>query len=237
VLSLLPVAILAGGLATRLQPLTARVPKSLLPVAGRPFIFHQLEMLRGQGVERVVLCVGHLGEQVRATVGDGATPGLTVSYSFDGEKLLGTGGALKQALSLLGDEFFVLNGDSYLPCSLVDIQRAYLAAQRPALMSVLRNDNRWDRSNVLYRDGELLAYDKHAPLEEMRHIDYGLTILSQTIFAPYHAPVLDLADILRDLSRSGLLAGFEVRERFYEIGSLQGLRDTERFLSHLSGCA
>lgn len=237
-LSPLPVAILAGGLATRLRPLTTHVPKSLLTVAGRPFVFHQLEMLRSQGVERVVLCVGHLGEQVRATVGDGAVPGLTVSYSFDGEELLGTGGALKQALPLLGDEFFVLNGDSYLPCSLAAIQRAYRAARRPALMTVLRNDNRWDRSNVLYRDGEPLAYDKRSPREGMRHIDYGLAVLSQAVFAPYRAArILDLADLLRDLSCSGQLAAFEVSERFYEIGSLEGLRDAELFLSHRQGYA
>ena len=158
-LSPLPVAILAGGQATRLRPLTTRVPKSLLPVAGRPFIFHQLELLQSQGVEHVVLCVGHLGEQLRATVGDGATCGLRVSYSFDGAELLGTGGALRQALPLLGDEFFVMYGDSYLRCSLPAIQRSHHEAQRPALMTVLRNDNRWDRSNVLFGDGRVLAYD------------------------------------------------------------------------------
>lgn len=237
-LSLLPVAILAGGRATRLKPLTERVPKSLLSVAGRPFVFHQLDMLRSQGVARVVLCVGHLGEQVRATVGEGAMPGLTLSYSFDGAELLGTGGALKQALPLLGEEFFVLNGDSYLPCSLDAIQHAYRTANRPALMTVLRNDNRWDRSNVLLRDGELLVYDKHTPRADMRHIDYGLAVLSRAVFAPYSdARVIDLADILRDLSRTGQLAAYEVSERFYEIGSLQGLRDTEVFLSQRAGCA
>jgi NDP-sugar pyrophosphorylase family protein len=233
VLSLLPVAILAGGRATRLRPLTEHVPKSLLSVAGRPFIFHQLEMLRNQGVKRVVVCVGHLGEQVRAAVGDGATPGLTLSYSFDGDELLGTGGALKQALPLLGDEFFVLNGDSYLPCSLAAVQQAYQIAHHPALMTVLCNDNQWDRSNVLFRDGALLAYDKRAPRADMRHIDFGLSILSRAVFARYReARVIDLADILQDLSRSGQLAGFEVTERFYEIGSLQGLKDAEDFLSH-----
>jgi len=238
VLSLLPVAILAGGLATRLGPLTERVPKSLLSVAGRPFIFHQLEMLRDQGVERVVLCVGHLGEQIQAAVGDGATPGLTVGYSFDGDELLGTGGALKQALPLLGSEFFVLNGDSYLPCSLAAVQRAYQIAHRPALMTVLRNDNRWDRSNVLFRDGALLAYDKHAPRADMRHIDFGLSVLSRSAFAQYlGARIIDLADILRDLSRSGQLAAYEVTERFYEVGSLQGLKDAEEYLSQRPGSA
>ncbi len=167
-LTMLPVAILAGGLATRLRPLTesrAEIPARRLPGARSYFI--SSDMLRDQGVDRVVLCVAHLGEQIQAAVNVGAAPGLAVSYSFDGDELLGTGGALKQALPLLGEDFFVLNGDSYLPCSLRRIQSAYRAARRPALMTVLRNDNRWDQSNVLFRNGELLAYDKRAPRPDM----------------------------------------------------------------------
>ena len=229
---MLPVAILAGGLATRFRPLTDRVPKSLLEIAGRPFLFHQLEMLRNEGVDRVVLCVGHLGEQIRAVVGDGRTHGIAIDYSFDGSELLGTGGALRRALPLLGAAFFVLNGDSYLRCPLARIQSAYEASRRPALMTVLRNDNRWERSNVLYRNGEIIEYDKHSPRPDMAHVDFGLSVLSSTVFAPYAAAkVIDLADICRDLSRSGRLAAFEVAERFYEIGSLQGIADTEEFLS------
>lgn len=231
-LRVLPVAVLAGGLASRLRPLTDRTPKSLLNVAGRPFIFHQLELLRGQGVEHVVLCLAHMGEQIRAAVEGALAPGLSVSYSFDGPQLLGTGGALRAALPLLGEEFFVLNGDSYLPCSLQRIQAAYYAARHPALMTIMRNDNRWDRSNVLFNDGRLLAYDKRAPQPQMTHIDFGLSVLSRPVFEPYaRAPVLDLADILHDLSLHGELAAFEVSERFYEIGSVQGLKDTEDFLS------
>jgi NDP-sugar pyrophosphorylase family protein len=233
VLKVLPVAILAGGLANRLRPLTDRTPKSLLSVAGRPFIFHQLELLRGQGVERVVLCLAHLGEQIRAAVDGALAPGLSVSYSFDGPQLLGTGGALRAALPLLGEEFFVLNGDSYLPCSLHRVQAAYHAARHPALMTVMRNDNRWDRSNVLFSGGRLLAYDKRAPQPEMTHIDFGLSVLSRRVFDPYTcAPVPDLADILHDLSLRSELAAFEVAERFYEIGSVQGLKETDDFLSH-----
>jgi NDP-sugar pyrophosphorylase family protein len=232
VLSLLPVAVLAGGLAARMRPLTDRVPKALLPVAGRPFILHQLELLRRQGASHVVLCVAHLGEQIRAAVDAGVAPGLSVSYSFDGARLLGTGGALRQALPLLGEEFFVLNGDSYLPCSLPRIQAAYRSCGRAALMTVMRNDNRWDRSNVRFSDGRLLAYDKHCPRADMAHIDFGLSVLSRTVFAPYaHAEVLDLADVLHDLALRGELAACEVAERFYEIGSPRGLRETEEFLA------
>src|SRR6516162_9667593 len=232
VLRMLPVAILAGGRATRLRPLTDRVPKSLLNVAGRPFIFHQLEMLRVQRIERVVLCVAHLGEQIQAAVGDAAPPGLTVSYCFDGNRLLGTAGALKQALPLLGEEFFVLNGDSYLRCSLPEVQAAYRTAGRPALMTVLRNDNRWDRSNVLFRDGRLLAYDKRAPRSDMSHIDFGLSVLSGAVFTRYaRESIIDLSDVFRDLAQRGELAALEVSQRFYEIGSPQGLTETEKFLT------
>ena len=231
-LSVLPVAILAGGLATRLRPLTDRLPKSLLTVAGRPFIFHQLELLHRQGIERVVLCLGHMGDQIRAAVDAAVAPGLSVSYSFDGARLLGTGGALRRALPLLGAEFFVLNGDSYLPCSLPRILTAYRAAQRPALMTVMRNDNRWDRSNVLFMDGKLLAYDKRAPQADMSHSDCGVSVLSSAVLEPYaQGSVIDLADILHHLAVRGELAAFEVAERFYEIGSLQGLKDTEQFLT------
>ena len=229
---MLAVAILAGGLATRLRPLTDRVPKSLLEIAGCPFIFHQLEMLRNEGVERVVLCVGHLGEQIRAAVGDGRSHGIAIDYSFDGDELLGTGGALRRALPVLGAAFFVLNGDSYLRCPLARIQSAFEASGRPALMTVLRNDNRWERSNVLYKNGQIIEYDKHSPRADMAHIDFGLSVISSAVFAPYAtAKVIDLADICQDLSRSGLLAAFEVMERFYEIGSPQGIADTEEFLS------
>jgi NDP-sugar pyrophosphorylase family protein len=229
---MLPVALLAGGLATRLRPLTDRVPKALLSIAGRPFIFHQLELLKSQGVDRAVLCVGHLGDQVEAAVGDGRTLGLEIRYSFDGPELLGTGGALKQALPLLGDSFFVLNGDSYLPCSLARIQSAYEADGRPALMTVLHNNNRWDRSNVVFRNGELIEYDKKSQRPDMSYIDFGLSVLSSGVFAKYgESKVADLADIWRELARDGQLAAVEVSERFYEIGSPRGIRDAEQFLS------
>jgi NDP-sugar pyrophosphorylase family protein len=218
--------------------MTDRVPKALLSIAGRPFIFHQLELLKNQGIDRVVLCVGHLGDQVKAAVGNGRAFGLAINYSCDGSELLGTGGALKQALSLLGNEFFVLNGDSYLPCSFARVQSGYQAARRPALMTVLRNDNRWDRSNVLFRNGKLIEYDKKFRHLDMSHIDFGLYVLSSDVFSKYRElKVIDLGDICHDLSKNGQLAAVEVSERFYEIGSPQGIRDTEEFLSRQSVCA
>jgi NDP-sugar pyrophosphorylase family protein len=227
----LPVAILAGGLATRLQSLTERTPKSLLPIAGRPFLFHQLELLKRQGVRRVVLCIGHLGEQIRAAAGDGRRFGLSIEYSSDAGRLLGTGGALRRALELLGDDFFVLNGDSYLPCSFADLESAYFAARMPVLMAIVRNDNRWDRSNVFFERGAPVEYDKHSLRTDMRYIDFGVSVFSRAALAEYpEDTVLDLANICRDLSRRGQLSACEVSERFYEVGSLQGIADTEEYL-------
>ena len=229
----LPVAILAGGLANRLRPITETIPKALVKVADRPFVFHQLDWLREEGVRRVVLCVGFLGEQIRDAVGDGRRFGLAVDYSFDGDQLLGTGGALKKALPQLGQAFFVLYGDSYLRCSLADVESAFRAAGMPALMTVLRNGGQWDRSNVLFKDGHLVRFDKRNPSPEMHHIDYGLSVLQSNLFGSYgDVERIDLADVFMALSERNELAAFEVRERFYEIGSQAGLKETEEFLAN-----
>jgi NDP-sugar pyrophosphorylase family protein len=227
---MLPVAILAGGLATRLRPITEKIPKALVEVAGRPFIAWQLEDLARQGVRRVVMCTGYLGEQIEAVVGDGSAFGLDVLYSPDGPVLLGTGGAIKQALPMLGDQFFVLYGDSFLPVDYQAVEASFASSGQPALMTVLRNGNRWDKSNVLFRDGCLQEYNKHAPRPEMEFIDYGLGVLSASVFTDY-APgkPFDLADVYHALSLQGCLAGFEVHERFYEMGSHGGLKETEAY--------
>ena len=222
----LPVAILAGGLATRLHPITETIPKALVEVAGKPFILWQLEYLRRQGVSRVVLCTGFLGEQIEAIVGDGSALELAVSYSQDWPNLMGTGGALKQALPLLDTQFLVLYGDSYLPIDFASVERVFLASGKPALMTVQRNADRWDKSNVLFRDGVIVEYNKQSPTPEMKHIDYGLGALSASVLADKKtAGPLDLADIYHRLSLSGQLAGYEVFERFYEIGSHKGLAE------------
>jgi MurNAc alpha-1-phosphate uridylyltransferase len=220
----LPVAILAGGLATRLYPVTETIPKALVDVAGRPFIFRQLDYLRRQGVVRVVLCVGFLGEQIEAEVGDGSAFGLSVLYSQDWPKLMGTGGALRRALPLLDSQFLVLYGDSYLPINFAAVEQSFLNSGRPALMTVQRNEDRWDKSNVLFQDKVILEYNKRAPTPGMRYIDYGLGAMSAQVLANENETgPFDLADIYHKLSVSGQLAGCEVHERFYEIGSHKGL--------------
>ena len=227
-----PVAILAGGLAARMRPATERIPKALLEVAGRPFIEHQLASLRREGVDRVVLCVGFLGEMIQASVGDGAKFGLSVSYSFDGERLLGTGGALRRALPLLGEHFYVLYGDSYLDIGYAGVQAAYRRSGLPALMTVFRNEGRWDTSNVLFDGERVVRYDKRNPAEDMKFIDYGLGILTGDVFRASKEEAFDLADLYVSLAREGKLAGFEAKSRFYEIGTPSGLAEAD---GHLRG--
>lgn len=228
----LPVAVLAGGLATRLWPLTQTIPKSLVDVAGKPFAVHQVELLKRAGVGQIVYCIGYLGEMVREELGDGSRFGLRISYSEDGPRPLGTGGAMRRALPLLGPAFFVLYGDSYLRCEYGAVEEAFRASGKNGLMTVLRNEDRWDRSNVVFEEGRILRYDKKERDARMKHIDYGLGVLSAGVFDQYPwDKSLDLATVYQDLLGAGDLAGFEVKERFYEVGSAAGLEETRALLS------
>ncbi|MEW6517399.1 MAG: nucleotidyltransferase family protein [candidate division FCPU426 bacterium] len=233
-MNLPPLAILAGGLATRLQAETERTPKSLLQVAGKPFIDHQLEQLAGQGVERVLVCTGHLGEAIERHVGDGRAFGLSVEYSRDGERLLGTAGALHKALPRLDDIFFVLYGDSYLDVNLAEVYGFFRSTGKLGLMTVHENQNRWDRSNVVYRVGHIIRYDKQNPDPEMTYIDYGLSLFRREAFADTpESGVEDLSEVFRRLVARGELLGYPAARRFYEIGSPQGLAETRAYLEGL----
>lgn len=228
----LPVAILAGGLATRLRPLTDRTPKVLLDVAGKPFAVRQIELLRQHGLKEIVFCLGYLGEQVRASLGDGSHWGVNLNYVFDGAHPLGTGGALRRALPLLGEAFVVLYGDSYLKIDYEAVIQAFQDSGKEGLMTVFRNAGQWDRSNVLFQRGCIQRYDKHLALPEMQHIDYGLGVLRSRVLKAYPTDKsLDLATIYQDLLARNELAGFEVEQRFYEIGSPAGLEETRKYFS------
>jgi NDP-sugar pyrophosphorylase family protein len=225
-----PVAILAGGLGTRLGDLTHSLPKALLPVAGQPFIAHQLRLLHREGVERVVVCAGHMAEQIKDFLGRGDEFGLRVDFSLDGPKLLGTGGALRKALPLLGEDFAFLYGDSYLDEPLAPIARAFRRSGRLGLMSVLRNGDRWDKSNANFADGKVARYDKK-DAAGLTYIDFGFNLLQSRALAAFPAgDPFDIADLLADLASRGELAGYEVGQRFYEIGSPAGLMETESYL-------
>lgn len=231
----LPVAILSGGLANRLRPLTAAIPKALVEVCGEPFIAHQLRLLKRQGIERVVICAAHLGEMIRGFVGNGERFGLEVEYSFDGDQLLGTGGAVKRALPLLSESFFVLYGDSYLTCNYDVVYTAFRKCGMRAMMTIFFNDGRWDTSNVEFSGGKILAYDKKELTPRIRHIDYGLGVFQASTFEliPEGEPY-DLYELYKLLLSRGELAGFEVTQRFYEVGSFAGLEELCRYLEHIT---
>jgi NDP-sugar pyrophosphorylase family protein len=232
---MLPVAILCGGFATRLRPMTETIPKALIELNGEPFIAHQLRLLHSRGIERAVLCVGYRGEMIEEFVGNGDRFGLHVEVVFDGPVLLGTAGAIRRAVPLLGERFFVLYGDSYLPCDYGAVCGAFLRSGKRGLMTVFRNDGKFDTSNVEYRDGQILRYDKKQRIPEMRHIDYGLGAFRGDVFTelPEGIPC-DLATVYQRLLSAGELAAFEVSGRFYEIGSLQGIEETSEYLRSAS---
>ena len=229
----LPVAILAGGLATRLKPITETVPKLLVEVAGEPFFSHQIRLLNKAGLRHLVLCVGYLGDKVVQDYGDGSKYGTKIEYSFDGPKLLGTGGALIRALPLLGDVFYVLYGDSYLPIDYVSVGEAFLKSGKLGLMTVYENSERYDASNVWFGDGTLRAYDKKNKLPTMRHIDYGLGVFRAAAFDGFPTDqVVDLEEVQKALLSRDQLAGYEIKERFYEIVSHAGLSELDHLLKN-----
>lgn len=230
------VVILAGGLGTRMRALAPEIPKCLIEVAGRPFADLQLSWLSSQGASHVLYSIGYLGNQVRAFVGDGSPWNLHVRYVDEGTDLRGTAGALRLGLDLdlLEDRFLVLYGDSYLTVSLKHVDEAYERENLPALMTVFRNEGRWEESNAAF-DGTLVTrYEKHPAnaSPDLCFVDYGLSALSRTV-VEQEVPAgtkSDLATLFGTLSIQGRLGGFEVHDRFYEIGSPQGLRNLEKRL-------
>jgi MurNAc alpha-1-phosphate uridylyltransferase len=228
---LFPVVILAGGLATRLRPITTTIPKSLVQINGEPFIAHQLRLLQSQGIKKVILCVGYLGEQIVEQIGDGHDFGVHVTYVFDGPQLLGTAGAIKSALSELPENFFVLYGDSYLPCNYAAVQETFLTSHKQALMTVFKNEGQWDSSNVEFNYGQIIQYDKKNKTPRMLHIDYGLGVFNKTVFSPIPDKMeYDLALVYQTLVVQQELAAHEVTQRFYEVGSFTGITELENYL-------
>lgn len=227
----LPVAILAGGLATRLRPVTETIPKALIEVAGRPFAVHQVELLKQHGIREVVWLVGYRADQIEAVLGDGSRWHMRFTYVHDGPVLLGTGGAIRRALPHLGRGVLVMYGDSYLECDFADVERVFTESGQSALMTVYRNDGQFDSSNVEFRQNRIVRYDKKTRTEAMQYIDWGLGAFKAGAFDPYPADQpLDLARVYQDLLGAGQLAGYEVSNRFYEIGSPEGIADTDTYL-------
>ena len=228
-----PVCLLAGGLGTRLGSAVKDTPKPLLPVADEPFLMHQMRLLQRYGATRIVLCVGYLGEQIEETIG-ARQIGIEIRYSYDGPALIGTLGAVRKALPLLGERFLILYGDTYLRLDYAAAAAAWVSSGRAGLMTVLCNRGRWDVSNASFDGDRVIAYDKRAPTPEMTWIDYGLGGLKRDAVDAVDAQVDDLADLYHALARQGDLMGYAATERFYEIGTPTALREADGFLRSLA---
>lgn len=227
------VCILAGGLGTRLGERVADTPKPLLEVAGEPFLLHQLRLLAANGADRVVLCVGYLGDEIERAIGSRQF-GLRIEYSYDAPGLDGTLGAIRRAAPLLPERFLVMYGDTYLRLDYMAADEAWGKTGALGLMTVLRNEGRWDRSNAVLADGRVVAYDKNRPGPEMHWIDFGLGGLHQAALTLVPPAERELPSLYTYLAQAGELCGYEVFERFYEIGVPESLAETDAFLSTLS---
>ena len=218
--------ILAGGLGTRLRPLTSEVPKALIPIGGKPFLHHQIDLLKRRGIRDIVLCVGHLGDRVKDYFGDGRWLGVRIKYSEEESQLLGTAGAIKNAEPLLSDEFFLMYGDSYLMIDYREVMRYFRRFDRLGLMVVWRNVDRFERSNVMVEGNLVTAYNKDQKSPDMVYINYGLSVLRKEAlaFIPAGRP-FSQEDFYQILIDQGELLTFEVEQRFYEIGSPKGLEE------------
>ena len=211
--------------------MTEKTPKAMLEVAGKPFIDHQLRLLASNGVERVIICAGYLGGQIKEFVGGGERYGLSVKFIFDCDAPLGTGGAVRNAAALAGEVFFVMYGDSYLTEPFAPIERYFMAGNKPALMTVYENRGKFDSGNIVLKDGDIVRYDKKASTPDMLWIDYGLCMLRRSVFkADKFGVKFDLSQLLGDLVSRAQVLGWQVKNRFYEIGSFEGLAETRKYL-------
>ena len=232
---MLPVVVLAGGLATRLRPITEKIPKSLIAINDIPFILHQLKLFQQNGINHVHFCLGYLGEMVEKVVEESLfSKAMRITYSYDGEKLLGTGGAIRKALPFLPDTFFITYGDSFLDIDYQSIESRFFesANEDCGLMTVYKNSNQFDTSNVIFKNSRIVLYSKKQLSSTMEYIDYGLGILRKSHFNNYPDETpFDLSDIYEKLSINGELIGYQAHERFYEIGSVKGIEDLSIYLN------
>src|SRR3990172_10336916 len=220
--------ILAGGLGTRLRPITETIPKAMAPVRGRPFLEYKIEVLEGKGIDNVIICLAYLGHMIEDHFGDGRRFDVTIRYGYEQDGLLGTAGAVKNVEALLADAFFVQYGDSYLLVDYRSTMAHFRAHDGLGLMVVHKNHDRWDRSNVVVDGGLIRAYDKQRRLPGMVYIDFGVSVFRREVFVDVPLRVAtDLAALHRSLIEQGQLVAYETYQRFYEVGSPQGLREFE----------
>jgi NDP-sugar pyrophosphorylase family protein len=223
--------ILAGGLATRLGKIAHDTPKSMILIEGRPFLEYQLELLSRQNIKDIVLCVGHLGEKIKSYFDNGKKLGVKIDYSWE-ETPLGTGGALKNAGGLLQNDFMMLYGDSYLPIDYHKVINMFRGKNILGTMVIYKNNNKYDKSNIVLNEGRIMAYDKEKKLPGMVYIDAGLSIFKKEVLKNLpRRKQIPLDTLINQLIDSGQLSAYITEQRFYEVGSPKGLQDFHNYIS------
>ena len=226
------VLILAGGFAKRLGLITEQIPKALVKINDIPFVDWQLSLLARKGIKKVIFCVSHKSEMIEGHIGDGSRFNLEVKYSKDGITQLGTGGAIRKSISLLDESFMVLYGDSYLEMDYKEAQTAFEKSGKPAMVTVYKNSGQYDTSNIKFKNNVVVQYKKGLTNTQFTHIDYGLSFFKKEVFANQElGKYFDLSEVFEELSMRKDLAGYEVSNRFYEVGSIQGISDLSKYLS------
>ena len=230
---MMPIVILAGGLAQRLRPLTDNIPKSLILINNKPFVDWQLHLLREKGITKVLFCLSYKSQMIENHVGDGSRYDLDIKYSLDGPEALGTGGAIKKALPILENKFMVLYGDSYLDLNYEQTESVFLSCDKPAMMTVYKNDGNYDKSNIKFTKNRIEKYEKSSSDPNLTYIDYGLSFFTKEVFEQkMFVDRFDLSDLCGNLIENDRMYGHEVFERYYEIGSYKGIKDISK---HLKG--
>ena len=225
------IIILCGGLGTRIKSVSKKLPKSMIDIHGKPFIQYQLELLKKNNFNNIILCVAQGASIIENFVKDGKSFGLNVKYSYDGSNLLGTGGAIKNSLHNVNEYFFVIYGDSYLDINYKEVHDYYLLNKKKSVLTVLENNNLWDRSNIIFKNNKILKYCKYSNEKEMTYIDYGLSILNKKDFVDFdRKDNFDLSNLYDKLVKNGTLNGFKINERFYEVGSIKGINDFSKHM-------
>ena len=225
------IVILCGGKATRLYPLTKKIPKSMMRFEGKPFLEKQLDLLKKNRIFDIVLCVGYKAEQIKKYFGDGKNFGVKIKYSSDKKKLLGTGGALKKAENLLEDSFLVMWGDSYLPFNFQKAIKFFKKSNKPGMMIVFKNLNKYEPSNVEVKNNLVKSYSKKRKTKKMKYIDYGISIYRKEVLK--HLPknqICDLTKLQQALIKKRQLLAYPAEKRFYQIGSPDGLEELKNYI-------
>lgn len=227
------IVILAGGLGTRMRPYTDKIPKAMLPVNDQAFVDYQMALFKNVGITKVVFCVGHLGEILEKHIGTGKRWGIKVLYSWEREKLLGTGGALKNAGNLLDTTFLLTWGDSFVRADYKAILNKHIASKFPISVAVFKNQNKWDKSNINYKEGKIVKYEKNSASTDLKYIDAGLSVFNRDFLMEIPEGIVTLDNIWKSLSLEGRLGGIEIKDRFYEIGSEKGFKEFIKFARSL----